>query len=568
PIKLHNAPVLCVEFDHSGTKLLTASEDGTVKVYNTINKKVEFCSKTETDDDIVYAVYNNDSSKILACLRNLQILEWDVKNKYDLKTYNVKKSNGLLTCVAYDPHDSRKFYSCGENGVITVWENGTPVRNFFDVAIKSADKAQKAHTNWVYSLNCSEYKKLLVSASFDGSAKIWDTNNGSLYRAYPAANKGSSLRCAVIDDSGKYLITGSVDGRITSIDIQNQEETIDYPGQNRSLINIALANDGSRLLSPGANFHIQEYSIFDVDGNNEYKRNTKEFEGHSDSVIYAEYSIDGKYVVSSSYDFSVKLWDTETQSMIWSKHHENAAMSARFCPSEPYVLSASYDGYAIEWPIENGCEFRYHNSNGRSLRTAIYATLKRNDNRIIIGNFGGRIVEVERKTGKESAHYQHPDHGIIMSMDLSNDGDFLLTASDRNFIIEWKRSTQKEQFRYNCFSAIFSVKYSTNNDLILAALFNGEIWEWQRGHTQAPLHIYKGHDKPATYAIYSADSSKILSTSYDGTIKEWQRPDSSEDKIQIKSRNVVTIVSGLYYTDCNFSDAKFDSNETEKLIVK
>lgn len=564
-IKLHSAPVWSARFDRSGTKLLTASEDGRVQVYNTISERVTFCC--ETGDDVICAVYNEDSSKILACLRNFQILEWDVEiSKLPSARYRTDESDGFLTCVTYDPRDPKKFYSCSENGVITEWLNGEPSRNFSDSGIKSGG-TEKAHMNWIYSICCSKEKPLLASSSFDGSAKIWNTADGSLYRTYPNVNSGSSLRCAVINDAGEYLITGSVDGRIASMDIHNPGEAMSYPGQNRSLINISLADDGSRLLAPGENFHIQEYLVSNTGGENEYRRNPDEFEGHTDSVIYSEYSADGRYVVSSSYDFSVKLWDSHTQRIIWSRQHENAAMSARFCPCEPCVLSASYDGSVIEWPIENGCEFRYYNSDGRSVRTAIYATLRENDNRIVIGNFGGRIVEVDRGSREELACYQHPDYGIIMSMDLSGDGNFLLSASDRNLIIEWDRKNQKEQFRYDCRSAIYSVQYSKNNNFILAALFNGEIWEWRRGHVQEPLHIYKGHEKPVTYAIYNADNSKILSTSYDGTIKEWKRPASAETKVQSASKNVATVISGLHYSNCSFVGAAFDSDETKNLLL-
>ena len=566
-VKIDSVPIWHVEFDQFGN-LLTASESGKVQVYDThTEEKVIF---RECGSDAVCAVYNNDCSKILACFRDYQIFEWDATDLKKAPTvYQTDKSHGFPTSVAYDQHNDNKFYSAGESGTITIWENGRATSRLYDDRISSDDSLKRAHKNWIYSICSLKNKNLLVSSSFDGCAKIWDTQDKTLYRDYQQANKGSSLRCAVVDQNGEFLVTGSVDGRITLRNIHNPSATIDYAGQNRSLINLSLSKDGSRLLSPGEEFHIQEYSISDgEDSNGVYTVMPSAYKGHSDSVIYSEYSPDGKYVASSSYDFNIMLWNIETPTpkKIW--HHENAAMSARFCRTEPYVLSASYDGHAIEWPMEGGCEIKYGDLDGRSLRTAIYATLKENDNKIIIGNFGGKIVEAERGTDKREVYYQHMDCGIIMSMDLSKNGRFLLSASDRNMIIEWDRYSQKEFCHYKCQSAVFSVQYSSDNDYILAALFNGEIWEWKRGENQRVHRMYVGHSKPVTYAIYGADGTKVLSTSYDGTIREWDRSTADDVPVQLKSKIVAMVVSGVHYDNCIFDDTHFVPEDIKTLIVK
>ncbi|MBR5849225.1 MAG: TIR domain-containing protein, partial [Bacteroidaceae bacterium] len=73
-------------------------------------------------------------------------------------------------------------------------------------------------------------------------------------------------------------------------------------------------------------------------------RNSYIFKGHTNGVTSAVFSPDGKYIVSASYDNTIRLWDVSTGDSIRTfKGHTSGVNSVVFSPDGKYIVSASYD---------------------------------------------------------------------------------------------------------------------------------------------------------------------------------------------------------------------------------
>ena len=76
------------------------------------------------------------------------------------------------------------------------------------------------------------------------------------------------------------------------------------------------------------------------------------FDGHSNSVISANFSPDGTQVVSASIDGTVKLWQVSNGELIQSfEGHSHRVNSANFSPDGTQVVSASRDGTVKLWRV-------------------------------------------------------------------------------------------------------------------------------------------------------------------------------------------------------------------------
>ena len=74
------------------------------------------------------------------------------------------------------------------------------------------------------------------------------------------------------------------------------------------------------------------------------------FVGHKDRVGFAAFSSDGKYIVSASWDRTVRIWDAKTGAEVCAfKGHTAYVYSAVFNPIGRQIVSASEDGTIRIW---------------------------------------------------------------------------------------------------------------------------------------------------------------------------------------------------------------------------
>ena len=66
--------------------------------------------------------------------------------------------------------------------------------------------------------------------------------------------------------------------------------------------------------------------------------------GHSDEVNSASYSPDGRFIISTSCDNTVKVWDASTFALVKTlQGHSSCVNSASYSPDGRYIVSASQD---------------------------------------------------------------------------------------------------------------------------------------------------------------------------------------------------------------------------------
>lgn len=78
------------------------------------------------------------------------------------------------------------------------------------------------------------------------------------------------------------------------------------------------------------------------------------FKGHTSSVYCVNYSYNGKYIASGSYDKSIKLWDCEDGTCLKTLDgHTNSVKSVTFSCDDKMIASASWDNTVKVWYIES-----------------------------------------------------------------------------------------------------------------------------------------------------------------------------------------------------------------------
>jgi dipeptidyl aminopeptidase/acylaminoacyl peptidase len=203
------------------------------------------------------------------------------------------------------------------------------------------------------------------------------------------------------------------------------------------------------------------------------------FDGNSDEpALFAAFSSDGKRLVTTYEDGTVRLWNGETgeaASVPLLEGHEEAVVSAVFSRDGNQIVTASGDGTARIWDLDSGNELA----------------------RLEPG--------IERRSAVNSAVY-------------SPDGRFVLTASKSGLATLWDGGKRIRDFRSDD-SELFGAVFSPDGRRIVTASANrtARIWNAESGEVMVVL---KGHTGACRTAIFSADGRQVL-TAGDTTARLW-----------------------------------------------
>ncbi len=151
-----------------------------------------------------------------------------------------------------------------------------------------------------------------------------------------------ALAVGIADQSVKIL-NGALDTILHSLTVSETDDRYQA----------AFSPDGARLLvatgresDPGTDNLIRIYETMNFEA-------VRDLRGHTDSVWYADFSPDGRRIVSASRDGTAKVWDTETGAIVSDfVVHATGVVYARFFPDGRRVLSADNDHRAYIWDAQ------------------------------------------------------------------------------------------------------------------------------------------------------------------------------------------------------------------------
>src|SRR5262249_19102509 len=136
-------------------------------------------------------------------------------------------------------------------------------------------------------------------------------------------------------------------GRAILVDTSNWNR-IETPANSRPTIisSSAFSPNSDRLVLP------QESKVILLDAKN--GELLGEFDGHTDTVESAEFSKDGKFVVTASKDGTARIWNPEARTTRETlQGHRYPLRSATFSRDGRYIATTSADWTARLWDTRN-----------------------------------------------------------------------------------------------------------------------------------------------------------------------------------------------------------------------
>jgi WD40 repeat protein len=141
--------------------------------------------------------------------------------------------------------------------------------------------------------------RLLATTAHDG-VRLWDTSTGRLAASFQANTDGHGITGIAFSEDGRRLAVASAD-TLAVWDVDEVRELLRFrPGIDCKAV--AFSPDGKRLAT-GSRAGV--ITFWDASGGQEVLT----LRGHDKAVLHVEFSRDGRYLVSSSEDATVKLWE-------------------------------------------------------------------------------------------------------------------------------------------------------------------------------------------------------------------------------------------------------------------
>ncbi len=294
-----------------------------------------------------------------------------------------------------------------------------------------------------------------------------------------------------------------------------------YVGHDDALSSAEFSPDGRYILTAANDTTIR---LWDTQTGVE----VRQFLGHAELVTMAIFSPDGQQILSSSADRTVRLWDTETGKEISRlPKHDSPVWSLAFAPNGQQILTSDESGVARLWDIQTAQvlqEFQGHTD------VILWSEFSANGRTLVTGSLDKTARLWNVGTGQELR--QFVGHaGSVSSVKFSPDERWLLTAGFDNTARLWDATTGQELRTFIGHTGIlFDADFSPDSQLIVTGSLDKTVRLWDIASGQE-LRRFVGHTAGVDITIFSVDGRYILTASVDRTAQLWDIYSESEPRI-------------------------------------
>ncbi len=247
--------------------------------------------------------------------------------------------------------------------------------------------------------------------------------------------------------------------------------------------------------------------------------------GHTGKVYSADFSPDGRKILTASEDFTANVWDAGTWKLLNTlKGHTADVLSAQFSPNGKKIVTASLDCTTKVWDATTGKLLRTLKGHAGSVFSAEFSS---DGKKIVTASQDNTAKVWDADTGKQRRTIDGHTEWLF-SAQISPDGKKIVTVSCDStddggegliFIPKvWDAITGKLLFIIK--KNVNKVEFSPDGKKIVTA-FNdhtAKIWDTDAGKLLCTL---EGHTYAVRSAQFSPDGKKIVTASYDDTSKIW-----------------------------------------------
>ena len=375
----HESKVNNIAFSSSGTRIASASNDETIRIWNAEAHSGEpLLTMRGHKSSITDVEFTPDDRYLFSSSSDGTVGWWDVEHGELREIFSGSGRSVETVVLSPDSHS-----------VITT--NFSNSARLWDLKTGQALLTLSGHDNWVRAAAFSPDGKQIATASNDKTVKLWNASSGALSHTLSGFN--DAIIAVEYSPSGRYLASGDFGRRIALWDTASAEalwwaqpsrygiKFVHFSPDERYMATggwgglaliwevatgqsvATLSHGDSELVTAAAFTNDSRYMVTgELSGKIslwEIASGTlvRNFPGHGSGITSLTVSPDGRSLLSTGQDASMRLWDIASAQTLHSYHgHHGEIKAATFSADGRHILSGGIDGTTRVWKTSTGAE--------------------------------------------------------------------------------------------------------------------------------------------------------------------------------------------------------------------
>ena len=375
-----------------------------------------------------------------------------------------------------------------------------------DFLTGAARRVLRGHSDQVLAVALDRSGRWLVSGSWDGEVRLWDTTTGKGRRLGRGPRAGAAVYGVAISLDGKWVAAGGRDRLVRIWDRASGKVVHTLQGHTGSVMDVAFAPAGQTLATCAKDRSVRLWRASTGQVIRSLPRH------HPDEVLSLGFSKDGRWLASGALDGSVRLWDRTQKRASTLGRLPSGATSVSFRNDGQRLAVASMDGTVRVLKVPGGKEMHRLRGHGDTVWSVSYYV------QWLIS--GGVDRTVRRWFPPRARRDTIAPHGAaVQGLDFSPDGRLLASSSRDHTVLLWDTRTGRRVRALRGHSGVVrGVRFSPDGKVLATGSYDGTIRLWEVA--TGAQRVFQGTGEQIWDVSFSPDG-KLLASGGKGPARLW-----------------------------------------------